>query len=48
MKEEKNNKGRTPCTVWSRVVGYMRSTDTWNDGKVAEFEDRKMFVVESK
>ena len=37
---------RTKCTVWSRVVGYLRPTVRWNDGKVAEFEQRKVFTIE--
>jgi len=36
---------RTKCEVWSRVVGYLRPTSTWNDGKLAEFEDREDFEV---
>lgn len=36
---------RTKCEVYSRVVGYMRPVDQWNDGKRAEFEDRKEFSV---
>ena len=35
--------GRTRCEIWSRVVGYLRPTSRWNDGKLAEFHDRKMF-----
>jgi anaerobic ribonucleoside-triphosphate reductase len=34
---------RTKCEVWSRVVGYMRPTAQWNEGKKSEFLDRKMF-----
>lgn len=36
-------KTRTKCEVWSRVVGYLRPTARWNDGKVAEFGDREVF-----
>jgi len=36
--------GRTKCEVWSRVVGYLRPTSTWNEGKLEEFKDRKLFV----
>ena len=43
----KNKKGRTRCAVFSRVVGYLRSTDTWNEGKVSEFGDRVMFKVKN-
>lgn len=38
-----NKKGRTKCEVWSRVVGYLRPTARWNDGKLAEFVDRILF-----
>lgn len=37
---------RTKCETWSRVVGYLRPTAKWNDGKAAEFEDRTMFNAE--
>ncbi len=29
--------------VFSRIVGYMRPVSQWNDGKRAEFADRKLF-----
>ncbi|MFW6110465.1 MAG: ribonucleoside triphosphate reductase [Thermoproteota archaeon] len=31
------------CEVYSRVVGYLRPVDQWNDGKQAEYEIRKKF-----
>lgn len=34
---------RTRCEVYSRIVGYLRPVGQWNDGKQAEFKDRKMF-----
>jgi len=34
---------RTKCEIWSRVVGYLRPTNKWNNGKVAEFGDRTEF-----
>lgn len=37
--EGKTNK----CEVYSRIVGYLRPVDQWNDGKQAEFNDRKLF-----
>jgi len=37
---------RTKCEVWSRVVGYLRPTSTWNEGKLEEFRDRKLFETE--
>ena len=39
---------RTRCEVWSRVVGYLRPTARWNEGKLAEFKDRKMFKKKNK
>ena len=31
------------CEVYSRVVGYLRPVDQWNDGKQAEFAIRRTF-----
>jgi len=36
---------RTKCEVYSRVCGYLRPVTQWNDGKQAEFKDRKLFQV---
>lgn len=36
---------RTKCEVYSRVVGYIRPVQQWNDGKQSEYADRKEFVV---
>jgi hypothetical protein len=33
------------CEVYSRVVGYLRPVSQWNEGKQAEFADRKTFRV---
>ena len=33
------------CEVYSRVVGYLRPVNQWNDGKQAEFADRRSFEV---
>ncbi len=30
------------CEVYSRIVGYLRPVDQWNDGKRAEYGDRKL------
>ena len=38
---------RTPCEIWSRVMGYHRPVSAWNAGKQQEHADRKPFV-ESK
>ena len=42
----KKKKERTKCEVVSRVVGYLRPVQQWNEGKEAEFEDRKTFKVQ--
>lgn len=36
---------RTKCEVYSRVVGYLRPVAQWNEGKEAEFYDRKTFEL---
>jgi len=36
---------RTPCEVYSRVTGYLRPVQQWNDGKQAEYQNRKTFKV---
>jgi ribonucleoside-triphosphate reductase len=36
----------SPCEIYSRVVGFLRPTNQWNDGKQAEFAIRKMVDVE--
>ena len=35
-----------PAEVWSRITGYYRPVQNWNDGKVQEFKDRKLYDVE--
>jgi len=35
----------TECEVYSRVVGYLRPVQQWNDGKKAEFDLRKTFKL---
>lgn len=34
--------------VWSRVVGYYRPVQCWNDGKQSEFEERKEFIYKDR
>ena len=38
---------RQVCEVFSRIVGYLRPVSQWNDGKQAEFEERKTFKIKS-
>lgn len=33
--------------VYSRVVGYFRPIQQWNDGKREEFDQRKLFDLNS-
>jgi anaerobic ribonucleoside-triphosphate reductase len=39
---------RQPVECYSRVSGYMRPIQQWNDAKVAEFYDRKKFTTTPK
>ncbi|MCG5530495.1 ribonucleoside triphosphate reductase [Halorhodospira halochloris] len=34
---------RTRCEVWTRVMGYHRPVQSWNDGKRAEHRERAFF-----
>ena len=34
-----------PSEVYSRVVGYLRPVNQWNEGKVEEFKARKTFKL---
>ena len=44
--EHKNcPKCKSACEVYSRVVGYLRPISQWNNGKRAEFEQRKTFKI---
>ncbi|MBI5225971.1 hypothetical protein HY994_01885 [Candidatus Micrarchaeota archaeon] len=40
-----NVQTRTRCEVYSRVVGYLRPVDQWNEGKQAEFAEREEYVI---
>ena len=33
------------CEIFSRVCGYFRPVANWNQGKKAEFKERKTFKV---
>ena len=33
------------CEIYSRVVGYLRPVNQWNEGKKAEFAQRTSFVL---
>ncbi|MCX7984395.1 MAG: ribonucleoside triphosphate reductase [Bacteroidetes bacterium] len=34
---------RVRCEVFSRIVGYLRPVEHWNEGKQAEFKERRLF-----
>ena len=34
--------------VFSRVTGFFRPVQNWNEGKQKEFEDRKTYKIESQ
>ena len=36
---------QTPCEIYSRIVGYIRPIELWNEGKKKEFALRKNFNV---
>ncbi len=38
----------TKCEVYSRVVGYLRPVEQWNEGKQEEFKDRANFSKSAK
>lgn len=44
--ELENVKGEK-CEVYSRVVGYHRPVQNWNDGKQEEFKERYEFGLEN-
>ena len=37
---------KVPCEVYSRIVGYLRPVQDWNEGKQQEFSERKTFDVQ--
>jgi len=36
---------RTECEVYSRVCGYLRPVQQWNDAKQNEFQVRKLYII---
>jgi ribonucleoside-triphosphate reductase (formate) len=36
---------KQPCEVYSRVVGYLRPIQQWNEGKQEEFKNRKEYKI---
>jgi anaerobic ribonucleoside-triphosphate reductase len=42
-----DEKERTRCEVWTRVMGYHRPVSSFNIGKKSEFDERKFFRLEN-
>jgi len=40
---ELDDSQRTPCEVWTRVMGYHRPASSFNKGKQSEFVERVYF-----
>ena len=38
---------KQPCEVYSRIVGYLRPVNQWNEGKKQEFKERKEYKVKT-
>ena len=36
---------KVPCEVYSRVVGYLRPVQAWNEGKRQEYSERTPFKM---
>ena len=43
-----NERKRTKCERYSRIVGYLRPLSEWNVGKQQEFKDRVMFDIKNE
>lgn len=39
---------RQECAIYSRVVGWLTPIHKWNPGKRAEFDQRKVFIINNK
>lgn len=38
-----NNTNRTKCEVYSRICGYLRPVENWNDAQKEIFKNRKTY-----
>jgi hypothetical protein len=41
--EQLNDRDRTRCEIWTRVMGYHRPVSAWNPGKQAEHAERTYY-----
>lgn len=48
FKKDQSLRNYQACEVYSRVVGYLRPVQQWNEGKVQEFKERKEYKVKSR
>jgi ribonucleoside-triphosphate reductase (formate) len=48
MSDEAETTVRVPCLVYSRVVGFLRPVQYWNDAKQQEFKERKVFTFKAE
>jgi anaerobic ribonucleoside-triphosphate reductase len=44
---EKKKSKKVACEVYSRIVGYLRPVQNWNEGKRQEFEDRQTYQIKA-
>jgi anaerobic ribonucleoside-triphosphate reductase len=45
MSEKKGATVRVPTEIYSRVVGYYRPVQNWNEGKKQEFKEREYYDI---
>ena len=45
MSPQNLKRKRTLCEIYSRIVGYLRPVNQWNDGKAAEFKKRRTYKI---
>lgn len=43
LDDKQDTEVKIPCEVYSRIVGYLRPVQAWNEGKKQEFEERLTF-----
>ncbi|MFH1405071.1 MAG: ribonucleoside triphosphate reductase [Patescibacteria group bacterium] len=42
------NQCQSPCEIYSRIVGYLRPVNQWNNGKKSEYEMRKTYKTKQQ
>lgn len=48
MTSKTNKRCKAKTEVYSRVVGFYRPVEQWNDGKQEEFKERKNYDINSE